>query len=364
MGVVEGRLVSSGALSTRSIRTLILFAIALCVFIPIVRLNNPAANYYPTYEYIRHHLAKYLNYDGVYNNTLYQNGTQDMVHPHWNFSEPCVGFPDTDDITLVMKTGATEAFDKMPTQLLTSMQCLPDFLLFSDLEQQIGKYHVYNVLDRVDELFKASRKEFILYEAQQNCPISQKDCTKDIGGGWELDKYKFLNMIVRTWEMRPNRKWYVFGEADTYIVWSNLVKWLREEADPNEALYVGSVAYIAGLPFAHGGSGYVMSGVLVKKLIDEIPDLAAKYDQLAPQTCCGDGLLSQAIEEVGVSVKQAHPMFNGEKPNTLPFGSSHWCQPLFTMHHMNSEEISSVWQYEQTRTKTVSIYHRCPNWQT
>jgi hypothetical protein len=204
-------------------------------------------------------------------------------------------------------------------------------------------------------MLKLARAEFVLYEAQQNCPISQKECTKDIGGGWDLDKYKFLNMIVRTWEMRPNRKWYVFAEGDTYIVWSNLVQWLREKADPQENLYVGSVAFIANLPFAHGGSGYVMSGVLVKKLIEEIPNLGSKYDELAPKTCCGDGLLSQAIDDVGVSVKQAHPMFNGEKPNTLPFGPTHWCQPLFTMHHMNSEEISSVWQYEQTRTKTVSL---------
>lgn len=45
----------------------------------------------------------------------------------------CDGFPVLDNITLVMKTGATEAFEKLPTQLLTSLQCIDDFLLFSDL---------------------------------------------------------------------------------------------------------------------------------------------------------------------------------------------------------------------------------------
>lgn len=69
----------------------------------------------------------------VYNNTLYGPGKENEVHQQWNFSNPCAGFPDTDGILLVMKTGATEAFEKMPTQLLTSLQCLPDFLLFSDL---------------------------------------------------------------------------------------------------------------------------------------------------------------------------------------------------------------------------------------
>lgn len=45
----------------------------------------------------------------------------------------CAGFPDTKGIMLVMKTGATEAFDKLPTHLLTDLQCMDDFLLFSDL---------------------------------------------------------------------------------------------------------------------------------------------------------------------------------------------------------------------------------------
>lgn len=48
-------------------------------------------------------------------------------------SPACEGFPDTEGIMLVMKTGATEAFDKLPTHLLTDLQCMDDFLLFSDL---------------------------------------------------------------------------------------------------------------------------------------------------------------------------------------------------------------------------------------
>ena len=184
---------------------------------------------------------------------------------------------------------------------------------------------------------------------QQKCPISQQDCTKDMSGGWDLDKYKFLNMVERTWEMRPDQEWYVFAEADTYIIWSNLVYWLREKA-PREELYVGSVAMINGFPFAHGGSGYVVSGSMMKKLVENIPNIGAKYDERATNECCGDLLISLAVDEAGGKVKQAHPMFNGEKPSTLPYGPGHWCEPLLTMHHMNSEEVSMLWQYEQTRT--------------
>lgn len=204
----------------------------------------------------------------------------------------------------------------------------------------------------MDDSVKKAHKEFELYEAQLQCPISQQDCTTDMPGGWDLDKYKFLNMIERTWEKRPNMEWYVFAEADTYVVWSNLVHWLRERA-PRGDVYVGSVAMINNNPFAHGGSGYVISGSLVEKIVTNITDVAAKYDERAGHECCGDLLISLAVEEVGGKVKQAHPMFNGEKPNTLPYGPGHWCEPLLTMHHVNAEEVSSIWQYQQTRTSQV-----------
>lgn len=92
----------------------------------------------------------------------------------------------------------------------------------------------------------------------------------------------------------------------------------------------------------------------MKKMVENIPGIAARYDERATHECCGDLLLSMAVEEAGGKVKQAHPMFNGEKPSTLPYGPGHWCEPLLTMHHMEPEEVSMVWQYEQTRTnKTV-----------
>lgn len=219
-------------------------------------------------------------------------------------------------------------------------------------EQQIGSHHIVDVLDNVKEDVQKGRKEFDLYKAQKNCPIPQKYCTADMKGGWDLDKYKFLHMIERAWQMRPHQRWYVFAEADSYIFWPNLIWFLNNKVNATETPYVGSVAMLKGTPFAHGGSGYVIYGDTVRKMV-EIPDLAHKYDMMATHECCGDYLMALAVNETGKKVRQAHPMFNGEKPVTLPFGNNHWCEPLITMHHMDPEEVSSVWQYEKTREKTV-----------
>ncbi|KAI0017717.1 glycosyltransferase family 31 protein [Xylariomycetidae sp. FL0641] len=301
-------------------------------------------------------------FDGaVYNNTLHTEANDQLVTKYYNSSNPCAAFPETNGILLVMKTGATEAFDRLPTHLLTTLSCLPDFLLFSDMEQQVGPYHVYDALSEFEESAKAHNAEFDLYREQKECPVSQKSCVDAKADGqkaWILDKYKFLPMMEQTWRMRPHRDWYIFAEADTYIFWSNVVHWLKKESglNPREKIYLGSRSFINGVPFAHGGSGYILSGALLRNLIQYHPGIVKQYNVRGAQECCGDLMLAIALDEFErVKIRQTWPMINGEKPSTLPYGPGHWCEPIFTMHHMNAEEISSVWQYEQTRKTDFTL---------
>ncbi|KAJ8130399.1 hypothetical protein O1611_g3233 [Lasiodiplodia mahajangana] len=299
----------------------------------------------------------------VYDNTLYNQGNEQLVHKKYNTSDTCARFPDTDGVLLVMKTGATEAFDRIPTQLLTTMSCLPqNFLLFSDLvwsasprEQQIGPYHLYDALAEIDEADKARIGDFELYRSQQECDVSQKQCidgATERQHAWNLDKYKFLPMIQQTWRMRPGRDWYIFAEADTYVVWANMIHWLKKQSglNPRDKIYLGSRSWVANRPFAHGGSGYILSRGALKHLVEKHDNLTAEYTEKGTQECCGDLLVALALNEhEGIKIRQTWPMINGEKPTTLPYGRNHWCEPILTMHHMNAEEISTVWQFEQTR---------------
>lgn len=165
----------------------------------------------------------------------------------------------------------------------------------------------------------------------------------------------------KTWKMRPGMDWYVFAEADTYVFWSNLVYWLRHKAtfSPRDLVYLGSRSFIGGFPFAHGGSGYVLSGALLERLIDGNPTAVEHYNKKGQHECCGDLMLAEALQEYeNVKMRQTWPMFNGEKPSTLPYGPGHWCEPIFTMHHVNAEEISTTWLYEKTRISNVSWTRR------
>lgn len=63
----------------------------------------------------------------------------------------CDALKKPDEILVVLKTGANEVFEKLPTQILTMLQCVEDLLIFSDLEQQLGAYHIYDALADVNE---------------------------------------------------------------------------------------------------------------------------------------------------------------------------------------------------------------------
>ncbi len=268
----------------------------------------------------------------------------------------CASFPDASGILLVMKTGASESFARVPTQLMTTLGCLADFLVFSDLGQDMAGFEIYDSLDTVSANIRDSHPDFDIYRRQRTCAVDQESCARLGGGdpateGWNLDKYKNIHMAAKAYRMRPDYSWYVFVDADSYVVWPNLVRWLAR-LQPWKKLYAGSVSLINDFPFAHGGSGYVLSQAAMADFVGRHPAVATRYDERASHECCGDFVLAHALTETtGIQVQQAWPSINGEKPHTMPFGPTHWCHPLITMHHMNSEEISSFWQFEGRRQR-------------
>lgn len=264
----------------------------------------------------------------------------------------CQHFPkDTSDIMLVMKTGATAAFNRLPVHLMTTLRCVDDFLLFSDMEQKIGTHTIHNALDEVSVETKKGNQDFDLYRKLQEYQKLGGNPLKlsSDNNGWNLDKYKFIHMIVKTHRMRPDSPWYFFVEADTFFNWENLVTFLKK-LNPKKPYYIGSNAYIGDVEFAHGGTGFILSNAAVRKFIAAFDDVAGQYDPRMKMTCCGDAMLAEALRDSGILLTKAWPMTNGEKPISLPFkGPDHWCQPIITMHHVNQIEVSDIWAYEQER---------------
>ena len=294
-------------LTRRSVFVLAVFSVfAAALFIASRRLAEqcPGGPYCPDFSRLHGDVSPDTsNFENVDSTQTAQEHSD--TEPSVPTDGPCTNFPDTSDILLTMKTGASEVFSKVPTQLMTNLQCLPEYYIFSDMEQSIAGHKIYDSLDEVLQDVIFGNKDFNLYFRQKSCAVDQQQCHAghDLGGeGWALDKYKFVHLAEKTYRMRPNYKWYLFTEADTYVVWSNIVDWLKR-LNPEKPLYFGSRAFIANKPFAHGGSGYVMSHAAMRDMFEGKTGVANRYDDQAPKTCCGDGLFAEAVKnETGIEV--------------------------------------------------------------
>lgn len=236
-----------------------------------------------------------------------KNNTTNAVYNKPDHARHCDDFPDTSNILLVMKTGASESFARIPTQLFTVLSCLDDFLIFSDMDQEIAGYRIHDSLSTVLEEAKNGNSDFDLYRRQKACIVNQEDCNK-LGNpakeGWNLDKYKNIHMAEKTYEMRPDYDWYVFVDADSYVLWPNLVMWLKQ-LNHKKRLYLGSVALLGGFSFGHGGSGYVVSQAAMADFAGGHPGIGNQWDMKAKDECCGDYVFARAMKEAtGTPVQQ------------------------------------------------------------
>jgi len=273
-------------------------------------------------------------------------------------SDGCYPFPNAADVQIIVKTGANEIYEKLPTQLVSSLQCYtnPELLIFSDLEQVIGSHRVHDVLANVTESVKNGSSFNYYHELQEMKKNRQEinQVTQSGTDGWDLDKFKFLHMLVKTWSLRPGLKWYVFIEADTYLFRSNLFLWL-DRYDSRKPLYFGSAAWMNDEAFSHGGSGFILSGAALAQYVAGDYEVAVKWDETMKKQQYGDQGLTRALLEKKVELTNKWPSIQGESPPTLPFGpgpgsnGEYWCQPLITMHHVTPDDVARVWEIEVQR---------------
>jgi hypothetical protein len=270
----------------------------------------------------------------------------------------CGGLKGLERVVITVKTGATEALQKIPVQMRTSLRCAPHVLVFSDMAQTIGDIEVHDVLNETADEIKDGNRDFEIYRKQQELKdpqkiISQLKSFKTPGtkesASWKLDKYKNMHLVEKAWAMKPNMDWYLHIDADTYVILPSLAEWIKR-LDPNKHMYLGRRIPSGNVFFGHGGSGILLSGEAMRVFAVNNAGTAARWDPKANTSCCGDILLSRALFEVGIpSVLHAWPSINGESPNTMPFGEQQWCEPIVTMHHVTVDEMETVAKFEINR---------------
>lgn len=270
----------------------------------------------------------------------------------------CLDMPGADEVMVVLRTGATEMYDKLPIHLMTTLKCIPNYVVVADLEAKVGDIAVHDAIASVSQQTRDKYGDFDLYRDIQQWYHKGQDMRKlPSDHAWTLDKWKFMPTIHHAWEVAPSHtKWFVVMEADTILSWVNLLSWLGGQ-DASKAWYFGSPAPylpVEGFYFAHGGSGVVISRPALERLEHarateaggpEAYDL--RWEVATDDNCCGDVIVGQALEEVGVKITSETPRFHGESPKTVVWDHHNWCVPPITWHHVEAMEVDRVWQFEQ-----------------
>jgi hypothetical protein len=136
---------------------------------------------------------------------------------------------DPKDIVILVKTGATSIWRRMPAHMSTTLSnpaLTPNIIYYSDSPDNINGNPVIDVLANVSESLKSS-PDFTLYNRvkeidDDNLYLESGSMEGDFSlpGGWRLDKYKFVPMFQHVAEYMPDKNWYIYMEV-SYSIFSS-----------------------------------------------------------------------------------------------------------------------------------------------
>lgn len=169
--------------------------------------------------------------------------------------------------------------------------------------------------------------------------------------------------------MYPSKKWYLFVEPDTYVIWSNLLQWIQQ-LDSRRPAYYGSENLIGEDLFAHGGSAFLLSRPALEKGVELYRSNTETYHNLTGNHWAGDCVLGITLREAGVPLTWSWPMFQGGNPSDqMQFETKKgdkkvlWCSPVLSYHHLTPEQVADLWRFEQDWMRRVAD-RRPSRWQS
>lgn len=277
-----------------------------------------------------------------------------------------------DDILLIVKTGASTIWRRMPLHLITTLSDnkIPHAVIYSDLTEKLSNgFEAIDAIQNVTSVIQAfdpdaynsylelqSSDHVNTYHEHGRLPGDEPpDTQANNTPGWLLDKYKFLPMLAHAQRNFPAKKWYIYIEDDTYVFLPTLLSWLSSQSYNTTPTYFGASSGVGNETFAQGGSGVVFSQALMQAVFseekEEVADLE-KYGNYTSTACCGDVALGKVLRDYDIYVNEGaygSVSFRPEPPWKTGFKELIWCSPLFTFHHLHQKDIAILARLEEDK---------------
>lgn len=263
---------------------------------------------------------------------------------------------EIDKLVVTIRTTATEAFAKLPMPLLLTDAIYQDNLnIVSDLHMDIGTFHVYDVLESIDSRIMESNPDLQRHGrqvqlAQDSIDLSlakESNAEKEKEVMLRLDKYKYIRMLEKAWQLKPDRKWYMFVDADTYVFRPNLMQWLGRY-DSTQAIFLAD-APTADLPGA-GSGAFILSETVMRTLFSGRKTIAPSWDARISDYKSGfDAVVAAVQTELKLGFNRTWPGISSYNPSTAPYGPGLWCEPVLALHDVSGDTASYLWRLERDR---------------
>jgi len=267
-----------------------------------------------------------------------------------NHETHCADLAGIEDLAIILKTGSTEIYEKLPIHFTTTFLCVKDRLIYSDVQQYLSGESVRDALVMVSQESRNKHSD-LEQHALLNDHVRLNEDAAELKGekSWHIDKWKFLPMISDAYAtFGDSKKWYFFIEADTYVSLHNLLPWLAM-LDHKQAIYAGAQVMIDRTEFGHGGSGFLLSASAAKALSDVYHSDKAHWESIIAADCCGDKIMAEVLQAANPPVRllRAFPHIQGETLASLDWSPTHWCKPAITWHHVDAAGIDKLWQFDR-----------------
>ncbi|KAK5708184.1 hypothetical protein LTR97_000724 [Elasticomyces elasticus] len=288
----------------------------------------------------------------------------------------CAQHPDPGTVAVILMTGATEGLEKLSTQLVTSLSCVQEPLIFSDLARRLGQHVIHDVLADVSpEIIVQRNVDFYVYRKQHELAATGRETDIRLLGDSvlsrddrqypeeravsRLDKYKILHAIELAWRLQPDKEWYCFLHANSYLSWPNLLDFLSKQ-DSSGPWYFGEVVAMlpkSELPGVNSGGGFILSGRVVRDWNDASTSLAGIWDSHIDKAWSAKDVLETALnDELHVQVTDAALMMPAEGPERLAFEQENWCTPLITLGLLESRQLDLLYHTELAMDKSLLLF--------
>ncbi|KAK8211414.1 hypothetical protein M8818_003381 [Zalaria obscura] len=267
----------------------------------------------------------------------------------------CRDLPNGADVVIVLRTSATTIYQDLPLHQLTTFRCALHFLVFSDVSQRVAEQNVLDVLNIVNKETRNSHPDFEVYRKLQEI-AQQGGRMQDLAEeARKLEKWKMLPMIRRTLQLHRTKKWFMFLDADTFVSWPNLLRWI-ERLNSEDYVYAGMPVFDGERVWADGGSGFLLSRPAARKVADAYPGHLSEWETRTNEISSGDRLLGEVLAEVGVPLLYSSPHVQDRSLASMEWTAMQWCRPAVTLHDVSTEDQDRMWQFEQVWIRQMGAH--------